>query len=72
MSIQVTESGGSPDQVIDDSNWYLFHGTYLEKNGSVVLSNLTGKIFAELAMQLIATAIDIRPDTGAVPIENNG
>ena len=44
----------------------------LRKNGSVIRSNLTGKIYADLAMQLIAISIAIRPDTGVAPIEKNG
>ena len=43
----------------------------LRKNGSVIRSNLTGKISAELAMQLIAIKIALQPDTGVTPIENN-
>ena len=31
MSVQGTESGGSPDQGVYDSNGLLFHGTYSEK-----------------------------------------
>ena len=44
----------------------------LRKNGSVIWSKLTGKIYAELAMQLIEIDISLRPDTGFFPIENNG
>ena len=44
----------------------------LRKNDSVIRSNLTGKISAELAMNLIAISIALRPDTGVVPIEKNG
>ena len=44
----------------------------LRKNGSVIWSNLTGKISAELAMQLIAIAIALQPDTGVVLIEKKG
>ena len=44
----------------------------LRKNGVVIRSNLTGKIFKELVMQLIAIAIALQPDTGVVLIENNG
>ena len=44
----------------------------LRKNGSVIQSNLTGKISTVLAMQLIAIAIALRPNTGVVLIENNG
>ena len=40
----------------------------LRKNASVIRSNLTGKIPADIAMQLIAIAIALRPDTGVVPI----
>ena len=72
VSVQGTESGGAPDQGVYYSNGLLFHGTYPEKNGSVIRSNLTGKISAELVMQLIATAISLQPDTGVVPIEKNG
>ena len=49
-----------------------FMAHILRKNGSVIWSNLTGKISAELAMQLIVISIALRPDTGVVPIENNG
>ena len=31
VSVQGTESGGSPDKGVCDSNGLLFHGTYLEK-----------------------------------------
>ena len=44
----------------------------LRKNGSVIWSNLTGKISTELGIQLIAISITIQPDTGVVLIENNG
>ena len=44
----------------------------LRKNGSVIWSNLNGKISAELVMQIIAIAIALQPDTGVVPIEKNG
>ena len=44
----------------------------LRKNGSVIWSNLTGKISADLAMQLITISIALQPNTGVVPIENNG
>ena len=43
----------------------------LKKNGSVIRSNLTGKISAELGMQIIAIAIALQHETGVVPIENN-
>ena len=44
----------------------------LRKNGSVIQSNLTGNISAELAMYIIAIVIALRPNTGVVLIENNG
>ena len=44
----------------------------LIKNGSLIQSNLTGKMSAELAMQLTEIAIDLRPDTGIIPIKKNG
>ena len=44
----------------------------LRRNGSVIQSNLTGKISAELAMHLITIAIALHPDTRFVPIEKNG
>ena len=44
----------------------------LRKNSSVIWLNLTGKISAELAMNLIAIAIALQPDTRVIPIENNG
>ena len=44
----------------------------LRKNGSVIRSNLTGKISAELAMQPTAIAIALRPNTEVIPIEKNG
>ena len=69
---QGTESGGDPDQGIYNSNGLLFHGTYPEKSGSVIRSNLTGKISAEIAMQLIAIEISLLPNTGVFPIEMNG
>ena len=72
VSVQVTESGGSPDQGVYDSNELLFHGSYPEKNGSVIQSNLTGKISAKLVMHLIAIAIPLRHNTGVFPIEKNG
>ena len=56
-SVQGIELGGAPDQGVYESNGLLSHGTYPEKNGSVIWSNLTGKISAELAMQLIAISI---------------
>ena len=43
----------------------------LRKNGSVIKSKLTEKIPAELAMQIIAIAIALRPYTGFVLIEKN-
>ena len=63
--------GGDPDQGVYDSNRFLFHGTYPEKNGSVIQPKFTGKISAELAMQIIAIVISLRPDTGFFPIKNN-
>ena len=42
----------------------------LRKNGSVIRSNLTRKISAELVMQLIAISLALRPETGIVLIEN--
>ena len=51
---------------------FYFMAYTLRKNGSVIWSNLTGKISAELAMQLIAIAIALQPDTGVVPIKKNG
>ena len=72
MSVKGTESGGDLDQGVYDSNGLLFHGTYPKKNGSVIRSSLTGKISTELAMQLIAIAISLQPDTGVVLIEKNG
>ena len=71
VSVQGTETGGSPDQGVYDSNGVLFHGTYLEKNGSVIMSNLIGKISTEIAMQLIAISIALQPDTGVILIEKN-
>ena len=49
-----------------------FMADTLRKNGSVIHSNLTGKISVELVMQIIAIAIALRPDARVVPIENNG
>ena len=72
VSVQGKESGGSPDQDVYDINGLIFHGTYPDKNGSVVWSNLTGKISAELVMHIIAIEIALLPDTGVVLIENNG
>ena len=72
VSVQGTESGGSPDQGVYDSNVLIFHGTYPKKNGSVIWSNLTGKISAELWMHLITITVDLRLDRGVVPIEKNG
>ena len=71
VSVQGTESGGAPDQGVYDSNRLIFHGTCPEKNGLVIWSNLTCKISAELAMQLISISIALRTDTGVVPIEKN-
>ena len=71
MSVQGIESVGALDQGVYDSNWLLFIGTYPEKNGSVIRSNLTRKISAELAMQLIKISIALQPDTDVAPIENN-
>ena len=64
VSVQVTESGGVLDQGVYDSNGLLFHGTYPEKNCSVIQSNLTGKISSDLAMQIITILVALRPDTG--------
>ena len=50
---------------------FYFMAHTLRKNGSVIWSNLTGKISADLEMQLIAIEIALRPNTGVVPIENN-
>ena len=44
----------------------------LRKNDPVIRSNLTGKISTELAMQIIAIAIALQPNTGVVPIKKNG
>ena len=41
---QGTESGAAPDHGVNNSNGLLFYGTYPEKNGSVIWSDLTGKI----------------------------
>ena len=49
-----------------------FMAQTLGENGSVIWSNLIGKISAELAMQLITIVIALRPNTGVVLIENNG
>ena len=73
VSVQGTDSGGAPDQVVYDRNGLLFHGKHtLRQNGLVIRSNLTGKISAELAMQLIVVAVALRPNTGVVPIKFNG
>ena len=44
----------------------------LREKGSVIWSNLTGKISAELVMLIIVITIALRPNTGVVCIENNG
>ena len=69
VSVQGTESGGAPYQGVYDSNRLLFHGTYPEKNGSVIRSNLTGKISTKLVMQLITKSIALQPNTGVVSIK---
>ena len=51
---------------------FYFMAHTLRKNGSVIRSNLTRKIYAELAMQLIAISIDLLPNTEVVPIKKNG
>ena len=72
FSVQGTESGGAPDQGVYDSNGLIFHGTYPEKNVSLIRSNITGRISADLVMQIIEIAISLRPDTWVVLIEKNG
>ena len=72
VSVPGTEPGGYPDQGVYDSNGLLFHGTHPEKNVSVIQTNLTGKISAELAMHLIEILIDLHPDTRVVPIKKKG
>ena len=44
----------------------------LRKTGSVVQSNLTGKISVEIVMHPIAIEIALRPNTGVVLIKKNG
>ena len=51
---------------------YYFMAHTLRQNGSVIWSNLTGKISKELAMQIIAISVALRPNTGVVPIKYNG
>ena len=72
VSVQGTESGGSPDQGVYDINRLLFHDKYPEKYGSVIQSNLTEKRSIELSMQLITISIALRPNTGVVPFKKNG
>ena len=43
----------------------------LRENGSVIRSNLTGKISTELAIQIIEISIALRLDTRVVPIKKN-
>ena len=67
--VQGTDSGGDTDQGVKTSTGFYFMAHTLIQNGSVIRSNLTGKISAELATQLIAILVALRPNTGAVPIE---
>ena len=69
VSVQGTDSGGAPYQGVYDSNGLLFHGTFPETKKSVIQSNLTGKISAELTMKLIEIAVALRPNKGVVLIE---
>ena len=56
--------------IIETGFYFMAHTP--RENGPVIWSKFTGEISAELAMQTIAIAIALRPDTGVVPIENNG
>ena len=51
---------------------YYFMAHNLKKNVSVICSKLTGKISAELAMQIIAISIALRPNKGFSPTKKNG
>ena len=62
--MQGTESGGSPDQGVYDSNGLLFNGTYPEKkNGSVIRSNtpVSSRRAIATAISCIVSSADIFP-----------